>query len=685
MSADGPAPHRLAETRRLHALAEHAAAVVAVADAAGGFASENPAWAAFTGQAATAWAGDGWLAMVHDDDRAAAALGWRAAVASGRPATLRFRLRRHDGAWRTAAARGAPVLDGGRAIEWVLLVSDVTEAERDLATFERRSSHLQFLDQLGQATRSLTEASEVMAVSARLLAQHLGASRCAYADVEADNDRFTIRSDWAEPGLASSAGVYSLDLFGPRAAGNLRQGQTLVVRDVRGELVSEGGADMFLAIGIQAIVTAPLVKGDRLVAMMAVHQHVPRDWTADEIALVEAVVDRCWAHVERVRDAAALREKDRQKDEFVAQLAHELRNPLAPISYAAALMRMSESPVQLARMREIVERQVGHMARLIDDLLDISRVNRGHIELKREVVALQPLLQQAVEVSRPAMESAGHALEVDVAAGELWLDADPARVVQVVGNLLHNAAKYTRDGGRIRLSARRDGEHAVIEVVDNGIGIPAEDQAQLFQMFRQLPHTAGRAKGGLGIGLALVRRLVEMHGGEVTVRSEGLDRGSTFRVALPLVAAPGTAATADAALHGGHAPHAPMRDPLGLDVLVVEDNADGRESLVLLLREAGCRVRSAPDGSRGLTLALETEPQVVLLDIGLPGLDGLDVARRLREDARGRRMHLVALTGWGAETDRARTAGVGFDAHLTKPVDAATLLRHLAKVPKNRG
>ncbi|HYF20226.1 MAG TPA: ATP-binding protein, partial [Ramlibacter sp.] len=489
--------------------------------------------------------------------------------------------------------------------------------------------------------------------------------RCAYADVEADGDRFTIRSDWSVPGVPSSAGVYSLDLFGPQATSNLRRGRHLVVRDVDRELGDEGGGRMFNAIGIQAIVCAALVKDGRLVAMMAVHQATPRDWSAAEVALVEEVVDRCWAHIERVRDSAKLREQDQRKDEFLATLAHELRNPLAPMKYAVAMMRLAPEPSIQERAREVVDRQVSHMARLVDDLLDLSRINRGLIQLQRQSVPLRQLMERAVETARPAIEAARHHLEVQLAEPELMLHADADRIIQVIGNLLNNAAKYTPDGGHIRLAAWRSGHHAQLEVVDNGIGIPPDQQGKLFQMFTQLHHSAARAKGGLGIGLSLVRTLVQMHDGSVRVYSAGLDEGTRFTVELPLAQAPRQATAASPGnAAGGSGAHR---------ILVVEDNRDGLETLVALLEMLGHEVAGAADGREALEVARSFRPRIVLLDLGLPVLDGFEVARALWEDPELRNVYIAALTGWGAESDRRRTAEAGFDAHLTKPVELPAL------------
>ncbi|MBE7368706.1 hybrid sensor histidine kinase/response regulator [Ramlibacter pallidus] len=655
---------------RLRALAANTSAVVWHTAADGAVAQRNPSWEAFTGQSAQESMGWGWTDAVHPDDRELLMEEWRTAVEGSHGFETMYRLRRHDGEHRYMLAQGTPVTQDGKVREWVGVCVDVTESRKAELALRESEERFRFLDRLGQATRAQTDATDVMATSARLLGEYLGATRCAYADVEADSNRFTIRNDWTAEGVASSAGAYSLDLFGPQATSNLRQGRHLVVRDVDRELGDEGGGRMFNAIGIKAVICAGLVKGDRLVAMMAVHQATPRDWTQQEISLITEVVERCWAHIERVRDNAILREQDRRKDEFLATLAHELRNPLAPIKYALAMMRRARDASQVEKAQDVIDRQVSQMARLIDDLLDLSRINRGLVELKRERVGVLQLVQSALEVARPGIEAAGHALQVELPAEDLFVDADPTRIVQVISNLLGNAAKYTPDGGNIRLSAAQRDGHVVIEVRDNGIGIPPEQQGQLFQMFTQLQHSTARAKGGLGIGLSLVKTLVQMHGGNVSSSSAGLDAGSTFTVELPLAATAGATAPAD------------MRPPEpratgGMRILVVEDNEDGRQMLVALLQILGYEVDSAPDGAHALEVAGRFQPRIVLLDLGLPVMDGYEVCRRLREMPEMRGAAIVALTGWGAEKDRARTAQAGFDAHLTKPVEPQTLQQTL--------
>ena len=650
---------------RLRTLAMQTAAVLWHTDRDGAALGDNLSWEAFTGQGRSDAAGLGWLGSVHPDDRAQVVESWRAGVASRALVQMRYRLRRADGVYRDMEVQGVPVFEGDAVREWVGICIDVTERKLAHDKLQASEERLDFLDRLSEATRAVTEATQIMAITARMLGEFLGATRCAYADVEPDNDRFTIRSDWSAEGVPSSAGVYSLDLFGPQATGNLRNGRKLVVRDVDRELGDDGGGRMFNAIGIKAIVTAPLVKDGRLAAMMAVHQAEPRDWSDAEIAIVGEVVERCWAHIERVRDAALLREQDRHKDEFLATLAHELRNPLAPMRFALSIMKISTDPGKATHAREIVERQVGHMTRLVDDLLDQSRINRGLIELRRERVGLASLIEQAVEAVRPDLEAAGHRLTLKLPPAEVVLDADPARIVQVIGNLLSNATKYTPDGGAIRVAAGAVGDQARIEVADNGVGIPIDQQQSVFEMFTQLRHSAHRAKGGLGIGLSLVKQLVEMHGGRVAVHSDGVDAGTTFTIELPLAV--------DAPAPVGAGVDRPASAGRGRRILVVEDNPDGLESLLALLEMMGHVPIGASDGPTALRVAAAFEPQIVLLDLGLPGMDGYGVARALRADPRHAGAIVIALTGWGAERDRARTREAGFDHHLTKPVDPPML------------
>ncbi len=370
------------------------------------------------------------------------------------------------------------------------------------------------------------------------------------------------------------------------------------------------------------------------------------------------------ALAERARVEEQLREADRRKDDFLAMLAHELRNPLAPMLTAVQLMeRKQRAGVGTEREREVVERQVHHMRRLVDDLLDVSRVTRGKIQLRKHPVDLVGSVGRAVEAARPFADSREHTLRVELPDGPVWTEADPVRLVQVLTNLLHNAAKYSESGGRITLTLACEAGEAVVRVADTGMGIPAEALPHLFEPFMQVARTLDRAQGGLGLGLTLVKQLVELHGGRVEASSEGVGRGSVFTVRLPLLPAE-------------RVPVVPVEAPAGRQmpgegrrVLVVDDNVDAAELLGEVLEMDGHQVTVVHDGMAALAHMGAEDPEVIFLDIGLPGMDGYEVARRIRERSGGTGPRLVAVTGYGQASDRQRSREAGFDAHLVKPVE----------------
>jgi PAS domain S-box-containing protein len=359
---------------------------------------------------------------------------------------------------------------------------------------------------------------------------------------------------------------------------------------------------------------------------------------------------------------AELAEADRRKDEFLATLAHELRNPLAPITNALEVLRL-KNPVDpdLRWTRDVIDRQVRQMTRLVDDLLDVARITRGRIELRTERVDAAAIVQGAVEAARPFIDACGHTLEVQLPPDPLWLEADPTRLTQVLLNLLNNAAKYTPRGGQIRISAEREHTAAVLRVHDSGIGLAPEHLGSVFDMFSQVAPALERSQGGLGIGLALARGLVELHGGHIEAHSAGSGQGSEFVVRMPLAAAMPARESGEQARPGGPAP--------ALRVLVVDDNRDAAESLAMILELTGHEVALAHDGPAALEAAERFTPDLVLLDIGMPGMNGYEVARRLRAGPQSQCMVLAALTGWGQREDKQRAIDAGFDHHLTKPVD----------------
>ncbi len=479
----------------------------------------------------------------------------------------------------------------------------------------------------------------------------------------------------------------------------LREGLRLGCKAPMILLTGQGDRDLALQ-ALDAGASDFLVKGkiDAAVLERSIRYALQQKRHADE--LERKVADRT-AELERANAALhagkeALRDADRRKNEFLATLAHELRNPLAPVRNAVEILRMKGPDIpELHWARDIIDRQTQAMTRLIDDLMDISRINQGKLELKREQVELANIVQGAIETSRPLIESMGHELTVTLPPGPVIVDADLTRLAQVFLNLLNNAAKYTERGGRIELVASvewrvasgepenpaslatrhstLDTPFVVVSVTDTGIGIPADKLPTLFEMFSQVEEALSRSQGGLGIGLCLVKRLVEMHGGSVEAKSGGLGQGSEFVVRLPIVVE--QTYPRQASDDGDQAQ--PTSD---LRILVVDDNRDAAESLAMLLKMMGNNVHTAHDGEEAVTAAREFQPQLVLCDIGLPKLNGYEACRQMKAQAWDKNMILIAVTGWGQDDDRRKSAAAGFDHHLIKPVDPQALMKLLAKL-----
>ena len=374
------------------------------------------------------------------------------------------------------------------------------------------------------------------------------------------------------------------------------------------------------------------------------------------------------------RDSAqALKEADSRKDEFLATLAHELRNPLAPIRNGLQILRMAPEGPRAEEVRGMMDRQLTHMVRLIDDLLDVSRVSRGRIDLRKVRMSLQAAVNSALEASRPLIEGNEHRLALDIPEAPLWVEGDLTRLAQVVSNLLNNAAKYTPAGGDIRLTVREQNGHADIEVADNGVGIEADMLPRVFDLFSQADRHLDRSQGGLGIGLALVSKLVEMHGGTSRAASEGHDSGSTFTVTLPLINKQGD-------VIGEALQKAQAKTPPPMKVLIVDDNVDSAQTSLWMLDLMGHKGTLAHEGVRALEIAHDLNPDVVLLDIGMPGMDGYEVCRQLRQMPEMKNKTVIAQTGWGQESDRQKAFAAGFDHHITKPVSLDLLTQLLADI-----
>jgi signal transduction histidine kinase/ActR/RegA family two-component response regulator len=452
-----------------------------------------------------------------------------------------------------------------------------------------------------------------------------------------------------------------------------------VVEDVTSDPVFASQRDVALLAGFRAVHCTPLMtRSGRVIGTLCTHftePHRPSEW---EMHLLDLCARQAVDAIENARLYAELQQSHQRKDEFLATLAHELRNPLAPIRNAVEIMRAQRAvdPAQ-SWSTEVIDRQVGQLKRLVDDLLDLSRITTGKLELRVERVELGQVVASALETSRPLIEAGGQELAVSLPAQPVFLDADPMRLAQVIANLLNNAAKYTERGGKIWLSARREGSEAVISVRDTGTGIDAATMPRIFEMFGQLDRSPERSHGGLGIGLTLVSRLVRLHGGAISAHSEGRGQGSEFVVRLravqqqPQEALPAESETVVAGR--------PLR------ILVVDDNQDAAASLRMLLQIKGHEVRMAHDGAEAVAVAGDYRPDVVLLDIGLPKLNGFDAARSMRRMLAGKRVLIVAMTGWGQKTDRERSKQAGFDHHLVKPADPAQVLALLDSFAQGRG
>ena len=442
--------------------------------------------------------------------------------------------------------------------------------------------------------------------------------------------------------------------------------ERVIVEDVASEPNLQGTLDLkiMLADGIRAILSTPLVSRDgQLLGMLSNHFDVSRRPSEREQRYLDLLARMAADLIERSQTELALREADRRKDEFLAILAHELRNPLAPLRNAAHIMKLKElSDPELVQPIDMIERQTAQMARLIDDLLDVSRITRGIVDLRLEPVEFGDVAKIVVESCRSEIDPRGHTLYVDLPKEPVVLKADRHRLIQIFSNLIVNAAKYTPSGGRIDFTARVDDRMLDVHVKDSGVGIPRGKLGEIFELFAQLDRSLER-QGGLGIGLTLARQLVVLHRGTIAAHSDGVGQGSTFVVRRPVAAV----AVAPVARAEPEPATRPKR------ILVVDDNADAAESLALIMRVAGHEVRLAADGVDALRVAAEFVPEVAFLDIGMPRLNGYETARRMREEPWGKSVYLIAMTGWGQQNDRQRSERAGFDAHVVKPASPGAL------------
>ena len=576
-----------------------------------------------------------------------------------------------DGSVRYLLGNAAPLWDEhGRSRGAVAAFIDIGERKRlELNT--------RFLDRLHPLLMQEQDRAALVRHVLDSLVEHLGVDSAAFGEVAPDGETLMIRHECRSAGPSGLGTHRPEDFIADATRDAMRAGEGLAVQDVASDPRTAAHAEHFHSFGVAAFAAEPLMSAGAQ-GLISVASRQPRKWRPDEVQLLRELAVRLHQAMERARAETGLREADRRKDVFLAILAHELRNPLAPIRSAVEILKLKGSPDPVAQAaRDIIERQVVHMVRLIDDLLDVSRITRGSLQLRRERVELKTVLEHAVEASRPLTECAGHDFSVELPPDAMYLDADPVRLVQVVSNLLNNACKYTDPGGRICLRAARAGDEVAVQVEDSGIGIPPDQLPHVFDMFAQIPASGEHSQAGLGIGLAHSRALVEMHGGRIEGRSAGRGQGSTFTVWLPLAAGSPPDAAAEM-------PVEEIREAVPARVLAVDDNEDIVASLALLLRVHGYEVQTARDGLEAVEAAERFRPDLVLLDLGMPGLDGYGACRRLREQFWAKDVTIIALTGWGRDADRHKTAEAGFDGHLIKPVDPTEILRLLAERESNK-
>ena len=564
------------------------------------------------------------------------------------------------------------------------MFTSAVETTARVASERRQAFQLQLADRLrGQAS------ADGAVIAATEMAQgHLAVSRAYFAEIDQGEGQFSIPNQWlsasALPGLPLRGMAAE---FGPALLPTLSQGAPIVVEHLRADPRFAAVADSYAALGLESIVIVPLVRGGLLRAAFNVGHHEARRWSTDDVTLIADIAERTWDALERARAEQALLASNRQKDEFLAMLAHELRNPLAPISAAADLLALARLDAEKVRSTSaIIRRQVQHMTGLVDDLLDVSRVTRGLVTLAREPLDVHDIVAAAVEQARPLLQARHHALLLDERqdSGHARVHGDRKRLVQVLANLLNNAAKYTPPWGQVSLHVACTGTGitsqaaagaVTITVQDNGIGMEPDLAGRAFDLFAQGERNADRTQGGLGIGLALVKHLVELHGGHVTANSAGLGRGSEFSLTLPT-------ATPDAPPATAGVPDAPLRllaDSNALRVLLVDDNADAAAMLALIVGAAGHDVTVEHSAQAALRQAATRMFDACLLDIGLPDINGNELARRLRTVAGTEHALLVAVTGYGQPSDRRASEQAGFDHHFVKPVDSARLVKLLAE------
>src|SRR5262247_3126989 len=625
------AEQRLRESEeRFRTLADSSPVPIWVTDATGGVEFLNAAYCDFFGVTVEDVRGPKWTMLLHPDDADPYVGAYYEALRERKPFRGEARVRRGDGEWRWVDTRGVPRFsEGGEFLGHVGSCPDVTEMKI--------------------AQQALRESEEQFRTSFELAAVGQAQVNPTTGRFERINRKFCEIVGYSEEELLN---MTPADITHPED----RQAYVdIYPRFLRGEIE-------------EFVIEKRYVRKDRKIVWVSVAAKLIRDSDGRPLRTIGVFQDI----TERKRAEEELKQADQRKDEFIATLAHELRNPLAPIRNAVEMLALCQSSdPDFEWSRNVIDQQVKHLACLVDDLIDVSRITRNRLVIKKERVALSNVINSALDATRSLIDQRGHLLTVALPTEPVYLNADPVRLTQIFMNLINNAAKYTHEGGQIRIDAERENNIVTVRVADNGIGISNEELSHLFDMFYQVDRSYDQAHGGLGIGLTLVKRLVEMHGGTVEAKSAGVGQGSEFVVSLPVLVGSSVVLM--------DKDNVEQKYKTRRRILVVDDYPSAAESLARRLKRFGNDVETALDGFEGIKRAEKFRPDIVLLDIGMPKLNGYKTAQRIREQPWGKDMVLIAFTGWGQEEDRQRTREAGFDAHLVKPVDYTKLSELLEK------
>lgn len=626
---------------RFRSLVTATAAIVWGMPGSGQFDEDQPGWSSFTGQLFESMKGLGWLEAVHPDDRHKTSTSWEDAVASGSVFEAEHKLRRADGQFRHMSMRAVPIKGpDDTVIQWVGAHTDIHDrisAETVLRDNEER-------------VRLATESAEL----------GLWVWHPATDEVIWENDR--------------PYQIFGLPLDAPPITA-----RQFLTDFVHPEHVSDFGQAVKHTIdtGARLHFEGRIMRRDGETRWVEFFGNLQHQLDGEPLRLLGTVADITSSkqrEEELRRLASNLSEADRRKTEFLAVLAHELRNPLAPIQHGLQLIRTQHGDAPtLVKVRHMLDRQVNQLVRLVDDLLDVARITSGKVELRKRLCDIGDLVKVAVETSMPLIEASQHRFEIKVPDETISVYADPERISQVISNLLNNAAKYTPLGGVIKLDVTHDERDVTIAVTDNGIGIAQKSIGSVFDLFRQVGQDFERSQGGLGIGLSLVRQLVELHGGTASAESPGEGGGSTFMVKLAMIGLP-----TELTLQSEH--QADAAQPKKLNILIADDNIDAAEIFSMLLQVSGHDTTIAYNGHAAVEVARKLRPDVAFLDIGMPGMNGYEVAKAIRSNPELANVRLVALTGWGSEQDRSMSKQAGFDRHLIKPVDIHVVEKVLSEI-----